>query len=129
MEALKIVDEYYKITLHKDQLRQLNLVNLHENTNFNANLITIANPIELTERARKCHNKLVLTCDFIETIKAFRVCLVLEKNDNSNNNMGDIVKLRSFVRKELDFGENEVDLNVESAWINFLYPISSKPLP
>lgn len=106
LEALEVVDEYYLTAMAK-QIREL----------FREHELEILNPIELGKKARKCHNRLVVSCDNQELILLFRRCLNIE---NQPETMGLIVDFRGAIRRELGFGTEVIDLNKDLAWIGTL---------
>jgi hypothetical protein len=126
LEALVIVDEYFKVSHYNKHGNILEKINKAENTDFSKELIELTNPIDLSNRARNCHNKLVLSCDLPETVNAFRVCLAICTNQAGTNLFNDIVELRNTIRLELGFGNNFVDTDPEKAWISMVYPKINK---
>ena len=69
---------------------------------------------QLGELARKCHNKLVIACDDPQVIMLFRTLCGLSGEKFTADT---IVDLRVAIRKELGFGDLQVDADRNNAWI------------
>ena len=106
LDALELVDQYYLVSM-KGQIEE----------KFSDLDVKVLNPLELGEKGRRCHNRLVLSCDSKEVIILFRRCINME---GTTENMGLIVEFRAAIRRELGFGNDIVDENRDKAWIGTL---------
>jgi len=105
MEALSVVDEFYKVSFGEDAIKDKNIP---------GELITLS-PFEIGEIARKCHNKLVLTCDSPKVVEYYKRALKFDKRAEDRADI--VVDLRQAIREELGFGDVVVDPDREKAWI------------
>lgn len=105
IEALSVVDEFYKLNFGKDLLKDKAI---------SGELLTLT-PFEIGEKARICHNKLVLTCDSPDVFNLFKRAIKFDKRDEDKADI--IVDLRIAIRSELGFGETTIDEDREIAWI------------
>lgn len=70
-----------------------------------------------TAKIRSCFNRLVLACKDSTVPQQFEDCLNLRVGNNEPKplTMGEVVKLRNAIRKEMGFGE---DISTSVAWIS-----------
>ena len=107
IEALSIIDDFFLRSI-KDEI--------YSKIKMEAK---IPSPLEFGERARRCHNRLVLSCDNKDVINLFRYIL-MDYEDKPPITMDIIVDFRAVVRKELDFGDTSVDDDRKRCWIGTL---------
>lgn len=105
MEALLVVDEFYKVNYASEALIGKKI----------PGFLKTLNPFELGEKARICHNKLVLTCDSPRVFELFKRAIKFDKRPNDKPDI--IVDLRKAIRDELGFGDTIIDEDRNMAWI------------
>jgi hypothetical protein len=105
IEALSVVDEFYKISFADEALKGKNI----------PGKIKKLDPFQLGEKVRVCHNKLVLTCDSPKVFELFKRAIKFDKRPEDRADI--IVDLRKAIREELGFGETIVDEDRNLAWI------------
>lgn len=106
MDALELIDSYYLS-------EQEEFINSSMQEKWLDEKVVVLSHLELWERARACHNKLVISCDRKETISEFRKCTWCEWSQTLDR----IVDFRKAIRLELSFWEESIDDNREGAWI------------
>jgi len=104
LEALSIIDDFFLREMKPEIEKKLGLE------------VNVLNPVDLGAKARKCHNKLVLTCDSKEVIDLFRY-IVIPFDGKPPVTMDIIVDLREAIRREIGFGNISVDTNRDLSWI------------
>ena len=105
IEALAVVDEFYKLSYGKEVTKDKNII---------GELLTLT-PFEIGEKARVCHNKLVLTCDTPDVFNLFKRAIKFDKREEDGVDI--IVDLRKAIRSELGFGTTIIDEDRNIAWI------------
>jgi len=72
------------------------------------------------EEARRCHNSLILTCDYPETIEMFSLIMFGPKDKDTEPDPPILLlnEFRKIIRKELGFG-SEFNIDEDRSW--FLY--------
>ncbi|MCG8884001.1 hypothetical protein G1L02_12650 [Tenacibaculum finnmarkense] len=113
LEALEVVDALYLRSMEKE----INEKFPDLKADFPESKMNIIDPLELGEKGRRVHNKLVLSCDSKEIILLYRRCVNME---GTKENMSLIVDLRGAIRRELGFGNDVIDENRDKAWIGMI---------
>jgi hypothetical protein len=76
---------------------------------------------------RRTHNELSITCEDPELVNLFMSLIMADANSESDVTIGQVVRFRNLVRRELGFGK-EVDTNEAYSWIVDLQPVIRKSL-
>jgi len=105
IEALAVVDEFYKLNFGKDAIKDKNIP---------GELLTLT-PFEIGEKARVCHNKLALNCNSPDVFNLFKRAIKFDKREEDKADI--IVDLRKAIRAELGFGTTTIDEDRNIAWI------------
>jgi len=101
-EALVVVNEYFK--------RKYGIASLEERKPYERGP-HILSRLEIEEKATLCYDKLILCCDGIDVLNAYKEALDMGKETKKADS---IVDLREAIRKELGFGISNIDSDV--AW-------------